>query len=84
MKRITDNTGFKKGDIITKIEYGCMWDPATQTYPQQDWTLKFEIVRVNKKTYGCKYVEGYMNGSGFNWTKNSEIQQSNVNHEYYF
>lgn len=34
---------------------------------------KFEITRVNPKTYTCKYIEGAYKGSGFGWIKADNI-----------
>ena len=43
---------------------------------------KFEIVRNNPKTFGCKYIEGAHTGSGFNWIKGYDLTQAK-NREYY-
>jgi len=84
MERIIDNTELQKGDIITTIEHGSMWDAETGTYPKQDWMLKFEITRVNKNTYTCKYIEGYLEGSGFKWIKDTDLTKYNEKHEYFY
>ena len=83
MRQLTDNTGLSKGDIITVIEHATTWDSETETYPKQDFTLKFEIIRVNKKTYTCKYVEGYLT-IGFGWTKDADLTKYSEKKEYFY
>ena len=73
MKRVKKVENFKKGDVITVIEQNTMWG---------EFIHKFEIVRNNPKTYGCKYIEGAHAGSGFNWIKGYDLTQSK-NKEYY-
>ena len=73
MKKLEKVENFKKGDIITEIEQHPMWG---------EFIHKFEIVRINSKTYGCKYVEGALKGSGFNWIKGGDLTKSK-NREYY-
>jgi hypothetical protein len=66
MKRLERVEGFRKGDVITVIEQHPMWG---------EFVHKFEIVRNNPKTYGCKYIEGAHKGSGFNWIKEYDLTQ---------
>lgn len=73
MKRIKNVEGFNKGDVITVVEQHTVWGKFVH---------KFEIVRNNKKTYGCKYIEGAFKGSGFNWVKGCNLMQIR-NAEYY-
>ena len=73
MTRIEKVENFKKGDVITVIEQHPMWG---------EFVHKFEIVRNNPKTYGCKYIEGAHTGSGFNWIKGVDLTLSK-NREYY-
>lgn len=73
MTKIEKVEGFKKGDVITVVQQHTMWGTFIH---------KFEIVRNNKKTYGCKYIEGAFKGSGFNWIKDYDLTQIK-NAEYY-
>ena len=66
MKRLERVEGLRKGDVITVIEQHPMWG---------EFVHKFEIVRNNPKTYGCKYIEGAHKGSGFNWIKDYDLTQ---------
>jgi len=84
MEQIISNMYLQKGDIITTIEHGTMWEPKTETYPKQDWELKFEITKVNKNTYTCKYIEGYLKWSGFKWIKDTDLSKYNDKHEYFY
>ena len=83
MKQLTNNSGLSKGDIIKVIEHAIMLDSETQTYPMHDFTLRFEIIRVNKKTYTCQYIEGCHTG-GFGWTKDTDLTQYSDKKEYFF
>ena len=73
MERLEKVENLKKGDVVTVIEQHPMWG---------EFVHKFEIVRNNTKTYGCKYIEGAHTGSGFNWIKGGDLTQSK-NREYY-
>lgn len=77
MKKLNKVEGFKKGDIITVIEKRLMWDGKAETF-----THKFEIIRNNPKTYGCKYIEGAYKNSGFNWIKGHDLTK-NAMKEYF-
>jgi hypothetical protein len=73
MTKVEKVEGFRKGDVITVIEQHPMWG---------EFVHKFEIVRNNPKTYGCRYIEGAHKGSGFNWVKGYDLTQSK-NREYF-
>lgn len=77
MTKLTKVEGFKKGDIITRIETRPMCGEETATFVH-----KFEIIRNNPKTYGCKYIEGPLENTGFNWIKGYDLTQ-NTTVEYF-
>ena len=71
MKKLTEVNGLKKGDVVLMKEvrpiskYGELVDV--------EFEHKFEIVRDNKKTYSCIYIEGAFKGIGFKWIKGSQL-----------
>lgn len=82
MTKLTKVEGFKKGDIITMIETRPMWNKETESFEDVTFTHKFEIIRNNPKTYGCKYIEGAYKNSGFNWIKGHDLTK-NTKQEYF-
>lgn len=82
MKKLTKVENLKKGDIITMIEVKTYWNPKTEAPEQTTFHHKFEIVRNNPKTYGCKYIEGAYKNSGFNWIKGHDLTK-NIKQEYF-
>ena len=81
MKKLTTVENLKKGYIITMIETHPVWNSETETFENVTSTHKFEIIRNNSKTYGCKYIEGAYKNSGFNWIKGHDLTGGNK--EYY-
>lgn len=82
MEKLTKVENLNKGDIITMIEKSPMYDVETDTFETVTFTHKFEIIRNNPKTYGCKYIEGAYKNSGFNWIKGYDLT-NNANREYF-
>ncbi|OQB14300.1 MAG: hypothetical protein BWY15_01155 [Firmicutes bacterium ADurb.Bin193] len=83
MGKLTSNMGLKKGDIIayteiSKISHGA--GTKEQYFEDVEFNHKFEITRVNPKTYTCKYIEGAYKGSGFGWVKTDNL---NSNKDYF-
>lgn len=81
MKKLITVENLNKGDIITMIETKPMWNSETETFEDVTFTHKFEIIRNNPKTYGCKYIEGAFKNSGFNWIKGYDLTKDSK--EYY-
>ena len=52
-------TNLIKGDIIKKIRSNK--NPLCES---ENYELIYEVVRVNRNTYGLKCIEGFMKGSG--------------------
>ena len=82
MRKLTKVENFNKGDIITVIEKSPMWNSETDTFEEVTFVHKFEIIRNNPKTYGCKYIEGAYKNSGFNWIKGYDLT-TNPKREYF-
>ena len=82
MKKLTKVENLKKGDIITMIEVHPVWKSETDTFEDVTFHHKFEIIRNNPKTYGCRYIEGAYKNSGFNWIKGHYLTQ-NTKQEYF-
>lgn len=83
MQKLSSNIGLKKGDVIayteiSKISHGA--GTKDQYFEDVEFKRKFEITRVNPKTYTCKYIEGAYKGSGFKWIKTDIL---NSNKEYF-
>lgn len=81
MKKLTVVENLSRGDIITMIETRPVWNSETETFEDVTSIHKFEIIRNNPKTYGCKYIEGAFKNTGFNWIKGYDLTKSNK--EYY-
>lgn len=76
MTKLIGNVGLKKGDVITYTEIDQISHGAgtpNQYFEDVEFTHKFEITRVNPKTYTCKYTEGAYKGSGFGWIKTDNL-----------
>ena len=74
MKRMTNNHNLSKGDVITVYDNHTMYDSVKGFYKTL-FVSKFEITRVNPKTYTCQYVDGFNKG-GFGWIKTDEIKNT--------
>ena len=76
MTPLTTNEGLNKGSIITQIEVSPISQGAgtpQHRFIDTEFVSKFEITHVNPKTYTCKYIEGYLKGSGFKWPRPQEL-----------
>lgn len=76
MKELTIVENLCKGDIVTMVEARPFWNAEIGTYEDVTFINKFEIVRNNPKTYGCKYIEGAYKNSGFNWVKGYDLTRN--------
>ena len=76
MKELTNVANLCKGDIITMVEVHPVYSSEIGTCEDVKFVHKFEIVRNNPKTYGCKYIEGPHKNSGFNWIKGVDLTQN--------
>ena len=76
MKELTIVENLRKGDIVTMVEVKPLWNAEIGACEDVKFVHKFEIVRNNPKTYGCKYIEGAHKNSGFNWIKGSDLMQN--------
>ena len=76
MKELATVENLRKGDIVTMVEVKPLWNAEIGACEDVKFVHKFEIVRNNPKTYGCKYIEGAHKNSGFNWIKGSDLTQS--------
>lgn len=62
-----------KGDIIKNTKRNDHPDFANTT---ANGVLTYEVIRVNRKTYGLKCIDGYMKGTGCNLCK--DFKESSV------
>ena len=76
MKELTTVGNLCKGDIITMVEVKPAYNAEIGACEDVKFVHKFEIVRNNIKTYGCKYIEGAYKNSGFNWIKGYDLTQN--------
>ena len=76
MKELTIVENLCKGDIVTMVEVKPVWNSEIGSCEDVTFTHKFEVVRNNPKTYGCKYIEGAHKNSGFNWVKGYDLTQN--------
>jgi hypothetical protein len=79
MKRLLSNLALNKGDVITSVEVSKISHGAgtpNQYFEDVTFRHKFEILRVNPKTYTCKYTEGAYAGTGFKWIKTPRIESA--------
>lgn len=75
MKQLTKVEGLNKGDVVLTREYCERMDENGDRYTLV-WEQCFQIIRNNSKTYGCKYINGYMKNSGFKWIKGYDLTKS--------
>ena len=76
MKELTIVENLRKGDIVTMVEVKPLWNAEIGACEDVKFVHKFEIVRNNPKTYGCKYIEGAHKNSGFNWINGGDLTQN--------
>lgn len=77
MTKLNKVEGLVEGDIITVIERLMMWDRKIKILNQ-----KFEIIRNQRNSYYCEYIEGPYKGNVFNWIKGYDLTK-NVMCDYY-
>ena len=73
MKQLTKVENLEKGDIVTMFETSPVWNIEKDTFENVTFIHKFEIIRNNHRTDGCKYIEGAYKNSGFNWIKGYDL-----------
>lgn len=76
MKELTIVENLCKGDIVTMVEVSPVWNAEIGACEDVTFVHKFEIVKNNPKTYGCKYIEGAYKNSGFNWVKGYDLTKN--------
>lgn len=76
MIKLNNVNDAKKGDKVFVKEISPMWDSKKEETYNHCFEYVFEVIRNNPKTFGCKHINGPYAGSGFNWIKNQNLENS--------